>query len=258
MTSQVQPKTAFLDTNTLLKLFSFWEACQVVVMRLDSVHSWEDLRTALITTTTPTAQALEATDFAIVSEGLRCFQSINQAKLSYDFFSCNVCHSEMHRTILESTATDRLIRARIPFSLRNSRPLLVHQHVLQNADYKMITEQRREFFSSLQQDYHIDIRMLDDPVHGPLVRPEDILITAEALWSRVLIETMDAYIYAAAIECEADYLLTSDRPLRQIAHNLRRPSEEWITVAQDLREVLGKSEDFTFPANYRPTIQLPV
>ena len=257
MTLHGQAKTAFLDTNALLQLFSFWETCQIAGAALDSVHSWDDLRRILIATTTPIASALEANDFSNVQTGLNCFRSINQAKLSYDYFSCSVCHAEMHRTILEATATERLIMERLPLSLRNRRPLLVHQRALENSDYARITGQMAEFFSSLRQDYNIDIRILEDRVHGPLVASEEILVTAEALWSRVLIETMDAYVYAAAIECEADYFLTSDGALRAIAHNLSHPAADWNALAQDLRDVIGKSENFRFPVNHAPTAPLP-
>ena len=53
------------------------------------------------------------------------------------------------------------------------------------------------------------------------------LWSPQEIWSRILTQTMDAYIYAAAIACEADYFLTSDQALRDTANKINSPDEEW-------------------------------
>lgn len=245
MTKSNVKKTAFLDTNALVRLFGFWDTCQVAKVNMDSVGSWQDLRTALKGKRIPIIDEFKNDDFGDVSSGLRCFTSLNQAKTNYDYFSCQVCRSEMHHVILSSRAVEGLIRRRISRSLISKRPLVIYRTVLKNKDYVLIHEKLSDFFETLRQDYQIDIQILENTSYGSPA--SSVFETAEAIWSRVLIETMDAYIYAAAVLCEADYIVTADAALRQVSDSLNNPSDEWKFVAQALRRKLGKSATYRFP-----------
>ena len=238
-------KTAFLDTNALVRLFGFWDTCQVAKVGMDSVSSWQDLRTALRGRRIPIIDDFKSDDFGDISSGLRCFTSLDRAKTSYDYFSCQVCLSEMHHVILSSKAVEGLIRRRISRSLIDKRPLVVYRAVLKNKDYSLIHEKLDEFFETLRLDHQIDIQILEKTSYGSST--SSILETAEAIWSRVLTETMDAYIFAAAVECEADYIVTADAALRQVSDNLNNPSDEWKYAARALRKKLGKSSTYRFP-----------
>ena len=251
MTTQGMKKTAFLDTNALIRLFGFWEACEVAKVSMDSVMDWKDLRRKLKGNRIPIVGAFEEGDFGEVRDGLVCFKSLYQARGTYDYFTCQVSHSEMHRTILSSRAAEKLRLRRVPWSLRNKRPLIVHRTVLKNADYKVIDDQLNEFFECLSLDHGIKIPNLEESGSG--VTAATILVTAKAIWSRILIETMDAYIYAAAVECEADFFLSGDSALRQAAIELNNRSGEWAYAERALRKALGKPTNFRFPKGVRPS-----
>ncbi len=245
MTTQGVNKIAFLDTNALIRLFGFWEACEVAKVSMDSVMDWKDLRCKLKGNRIPVVGAFEEGDFGEVRGGLGCFKSLYQAKSNCDYFTCQVSHSEMHRTILSSRATEKLSRRRVPWSLRNKRPLIVHRTVLKNTDYNIIDDQLNEFFECLSIDHGIKIPNVEESGFG--VTAATILVTAKAIWSRILIETLDAYIYAAAVECEADFFLSGDSALRRAAIKLNNPSGEWIHAERAIRRALGKPTNFRFP-----------
>lgn len=245
MTTQGINKTAFLDTNALIRLFGFWEVCESANVSMDSLKDLQDLRSKLKGNRIPIAGAFEGGDFGEVREGLGCFKNLCRARGSYDYFTCQVSRSEMHRTILSSRATEKMSRRRVPRTLRNKRPLIVHRTALKNADYTAIDNQLNEFFECLSLDHGIKIPNLEESGLG--VTASTILVTAKAIWSRVLIETLDAYIYAAAVECEADFFLTGDSALRQAAINLNNPSGEWTYAERALRRAIGKPTNFKFP-----------
>ena len=212
---------------------------------MSSVNSWQDLRNAMEDQGVAIIEKFTKRDFEDVANGLSSFTNLNQAKGFCDYFSCQVSRSEMHNVILTAKAEDGMIRQRVSKSLRNKRPLLLYRAVLDNTDYEQIQEQLKNFFDTLYEDHGINIQFLEKRRHGPTVT--SILDTAEAIWAHLLTETMDAYIYAAALESRADYFVTADSALRQAANNLRSSSGEWAEVAQALRQALGNPEDFTFP-----------
>ncbi len=245
MTTPVTTKTAFLDTNALLRLFGFWEACDIAKISMSSVASWGDLKTALKKGKNPIIDAFGRDAFGDIRQGLDCFKELNKAKKDCDYFSSQVCLSEMHRVILTSKATERLNLHRVPMSLMSKRPLLVHRIILKNSDYEQIEQLLKSFFDTLLIGHQINIQILEKSGSDDVIT--SILETAKAFWSRVLTETMDAYIYAAAIECHADFFLTGDFALREAAKSLSNPTGEWMSVAQALREALDKPKDFKFP-----------
>ena len=212
---------------------------------MDSVGGWEDLRDAMKKGGIAIIDAFTRRDFEDIGSGLNCFTSLDQAKASCDYFSCQVSRSEMHHVILAAKAEDELIRQRVSKSLRSKRPLLLYRAILDNTDYVQIQEQLRDFFDTLYEEHGINIQIIEKSEHGPTAT--SVLHTAEVVWSHLLTETMDGYIYAAALECRADYFITADANLRQAANDLRQTSGEWANVAQALREALGNPADFKFP-----------
>lgn len=246
-------KLALIDTNALVYLFAFWEACHIAQMQMSSVSDWKDLRSNLAKATSHIALALEANDFESVKTGHRFFQRLEAAKVDYDFLCCHVSRSELHHVLLSANASEELIKNRIPRTLANKRPLVVHQLVLPHGAYTQIETQIEQFFDTLSTDHNINIKTLEDPANGFNVRSEDILGTARIVWSHVLMETMDAYIFAAAIEAEADYLLTSDTAFRNTVNNLRNGQGEWRSVSSALISALGKHTAFTLPLGRSPT-----
>ena len=249
-------KTVFLDTNALVRLFWFWEACNITGLSLDSVDSWEELRTSLETNTEIPLGIFIRRDFEDIESGRKFFVRLNDAKERCDYFSCQICRSELHHVILTSKATESLIRLRVSQSLRNKRPLLIYRTALDRADYEQIDKQISDFFATLADPFEIKIPNIEDFQMG-----DSMTITlevAKAFWSRVLIETMDAFIYGAAIESRADYFVTTDTPFLLAINGFRSSSGEWAHVSQSLRNellrlgALKESEEFSFPEAVKP------
>ena len=255
--NEAQKKTAFMDTNALLRMFSFWEVCELAGTAMVDVEDWSKLKTALKGQNIPIIDQFNSGDFRIIQNGLKCFEALNKAKQNYEFFSCQVCRAEMHRVILSAHAHEGLRRHRVPLSLQQSRPLILHRRALDDADYQRIDQQIEHFFDTLRFTYNIDIKNVEDETHGDYISAEEIFSIARVVWSHILTETMDAYIYAAAIACQADYFLTSDDALREAANKFSNPDNDWKDVAEALRQNLGRSETSKFPVGCHLNITLP-
>lgn len=247
MTDMNLQKLAFLDTNALVALFTFWEACQIAGVSLSSVSGWEALRQDLANATTSFASALNSADFQPVRNGHNCFQQLDASKTHFDFLSCQVSRSEFHHVLLSATASDELYRHRVPRSLANKRPLIVHQLALPSNAYNEVEVQIEGFFDALRTEHSIDIMILEDPTISYHVASETIFETASKIWSHVLMETMDSYILAAAIEGGVDYLITSDGAFRRTINALQQGQGEWQIVASALKVALGGNQSFSFP-----------
>ena len=256
MTKAHSHKTVFLDTNALVRLFWFWEACTIAGTSLDSVDSWEGLRSSLKTSGIPLIDTFTRRDFEDIESGRKFFGRLNEAKGRCDYFSCQICRSELHHVILTAKATESLIRLRISQSLRSKRPLLIYRTVLGKTDYEQIDEQIAEFFATLLHQFGIDIPNIEEVGTG--VSMTTMLEIAKAFWSRILTETMDALIYSAAIESRADYFVTTDTPFLLAINDFRTSKEEWAHVALALRNeflqlgALKEFEEFSFPEAVKP------
>ncbi len=250
-------KIAFMDTNALLRMFIFWEACELADTAMVDVKDWKELRASLTKQNIPILDQFNESEFRYIQNGLKCFEALHKANLDYDFFSCQVCRAEMHRVILSSHAHERLHRHRVPLSLQQIRPLILHRRVLYDSDYQRIDQQIDRFFCTLRFTYNIDIKNVEDEAHGDDTSVEEIFSIARAVWSRILTGTMDAYIYAAAVACQADCFLTSDDALRETANKFSNPDNEWKEVAEALRQKLGRPETSKFPAGCHLNITLP-
>ena len=129
------PKIAFLDTNALINLFCFWEACNAAGAKLDSVASWSALKAAL-KGRNKFAADLNSEDASAVGVGMKCFQSLSSGSGIYQYYSSMVCRSEMHHVVLESLGMERLVRRRIPHGLRVKRPQVLYRRALESRDYR--------------------------------------------------------------------------------------------------------------------------
>ena len=247
MTGMNLLKLAFLDTNALVALFTYWEACIIADVSLSSVSSWQSLRQHLASATTPLVSALKSNDFEPVKRGHQCFQRLDASKADFDFLCCQVSRSELHHVLLSATASEELHRHRVPRSLANKRPLLVHQIVLSSNAYTEIESQIDDFFETISNVYSIDIKILEDPTHSHHVPSEEIFETARKIWSHVLMETMDSYVFAAAIQADADYLITSDAALRNTVNGIQQGQGEWSDVASALKAALDGRHNYSFP-----------
>ena len=258
MSDQDYTKLAFLDTNSLVGLFTFWEGCTIAGLPMSSINQWQDLKDKLSTPPSYVSAVFSRDDFSHIQDGLSCYQKMDAAKTRYDYLCCLISRAELQHTILTGYAAEELRRHRVPWTLANKRPLRVYQRVLSGIDYSRIDTQIDSFFETLSYDHGIDIKSVEQTGHAHHTLPETVFNTAETIWSHILMETMDAYILAAAIECRADCLLTADATFRNTVNNLQNPQAEWQAVSQSLRAALNKPDDFSFPIGISPRSQAPL
>ena len=224
---------------------------------MSSVSGWQDLQRGISNVTGLAASVFTADDYEYIQGGLRCFKALVVAKANYNFLCCHINRSELHHVLLSSSASQQLRAHRIPSSLAHRRPLLVHQRVLPSGEYSRIEQQIGDFFRALADDHNIDIQDVEDPRRSFHLPSEDVFEAARKVWSHVLMETMDAYILAAAIESEADCLITSDELFRKTVNNLRQGQGNWQSVSQALRAALNKRGSFSFPQGISVRQSLP-
>ena len=252
-----QTRVAFLDTNALLRMFFFWEACGLAGSRMEDINTWEELKANLESNLTELIGRFDQRNFSSIASGMACFRTINSAKEKYQFFSCYVCRAEMHRVILSAHAHERLNIQGVPVSLQRERPLVLHRRVLVDTDYEAIERQLHSFFEHLLLACNIDIKNIEDETQGDSVSVDVIFSVAQTIWSRIMSDTLDAYIYAAAIASQSDYFLTSDGPLRETANRLINPTDEWLEIADAVRATLGLPDDSPFPRGCNLNVTLP-
>ena len=186
-------------------------------------------------------------DFQPVRIGHQCFQTLDAAKTDFGFLCCQVSRSELHHVLLSATASEELHRHRVPRSLANKRPLIVHRLALPSNAYAEVEGQIDDFFDSMRNEHSIGIDILEDSASSYYVASEEIFETARKIWSHVLMETMDSYIFAAAIQANADYLITSDAAFRNAVNGLQLGQGEWQPVASALKVALGGQQSPSFP-----------
>ncbi len=251
---RVQP-SVFLDTNVLVRLFQFWDTCTTAKVQLDAVSDWGELKTALESADVVT-DALNKTDAQFVKDGMKLFQHL-KADDGYLYFSSQVCWSELHHVLLEARGLEHLIRQRVPHSLRVKRPQVLFRVALEETDYTELGHQLQTFRDELRVDYRLDVIDVEDPSAGLWVPPDSIWVDAQEVWSHVLMEVMDAYIYAAAIRAGADVFITSDNSLRDALDRLRKPDSDWAGLASSLKEALGLESNAELPQPLKLTSELP-
>ena len=249
-------RVAFLDSNVLIQLFQFWDVCRAAGIALEDVEDWVNLKERL-ECNGRFASYVSSEDASGVKIGMRCFQHLLASRESYIYYTSIVCKSEMHHTILESVGVERLTARRVPHSLRVRRPQVLYRRALEICDYQDIQADISAFQSALRLDYCLDIVDVEDGSPGASVVQDEVWATALEVWSRVLIEVMDSYVYAASIECGADIFATSDGSLRVALRNLHDRRDEWAAVAESLNVAIGREGSASFPQPLKPGDSLP-
>ena len=249
-----EAKTALLDTNALLNMFGFWETCHWGSLDMQSINDRAQLREELKTNKIPWNEQFTKDHFKSIEQGLKCFKALANATDRYQYRSSLVCRSEMHRVILSAHAHAGLNRNRVPLSLQKSRPLVLHQAILTDADYQRIDGEINQFFETLKETHDINIINVEN--EG--IQTEEIFQVAQGIWSNILIETMDAYIYAAAICARADCFITSDDALKSTANKLREAKEtNWKEIKDKLTTMLQRPGE-KLPINFPIGCKVPI
>ena len=252
--TSVQP-SAFLDSNVLVRLFLFWDACRAASLELDMVSGWADLKAALERGGVD-ADALNRDDGGFVRQGMTSFQRLSAAG-PYHLFTSRACWSEAHHVLLEAKGLEQLVRQGVPFSLRVKRPQVLYRSALQQGDYGRLEEDIDEFRESLRFDHHLDVIDVEDLSSGFEVPAASIWEAASAVWSHVLMEVFDAYIYAAAVRIAADLFITADGSLQDALRHLSDPQGDWVALTGSLKSALGLDQSAPLPRPLAPGRDLP-
>lgn len=228
-------QTAFLDTNVLVRLFHFWDACRDATIRLDAVQGWSDLKKALVAAGVKTSTLNRETSDPIVL-GIDPFQNLHRSASSYQYLSSHVAWAELQHVLLAEHSMEQMILRGVPRSVRVKRPQMLFRAVLEQDDYSKLNDHVDAFRSELREDYGLDVITVENQSSG--FDPRDIWEGAQAVWSHVLIETFDAYLYAAAIAGGANIFVSSDESLRSALHKLWQPQSDWVDLVESLKQVL--------------------
>ena len=252
----VQP-SAFLDSNVLVRLFLYWDACEQANIRLDAVPDWATLKAELASAGVNT-DILNKDDAELVDLGRKVFECLSASSGSYRYLASQVCWAEMHHVLLEARGLERLVRQGIPYSLRVKRPEALYRVSLQEPDYLRLEAQIDTFRISLNDDYGLDVFDVDGYRRRPMaLHQSDIWASAQAIWSRVLMAVIDAYLCSAAIRARADAFVSADTNLRNALQQLRDPNGDWSAAAQSLCQALGIGAAEELPQPINPNDALP-
>lgn len=228
---------AFLDTNALVFLFNLWEAAKVSTIRLDGVSDWPGLKQALETAGVSSG-TLNNKNSEHLKWGLELFHNLNTKSGSYQYLSSHVAWSELHHVLLADLSMERMILRRVPRSVRVKRPQMLFRAALEEQDYTELRDRLSSFREELKLEYGLDVITVEDQSAGLGTDPRDIWQIAEAVWSHVLIETLDAYLYASAIAGGASVFVTSDASLRDALQKLWQPQGNWMDLVKSLKVAL--------------------
>lgn len=247
----VQP-AVFLDRGVLISLFHFWDACRAAgaADRLDEITGWKDLETALESAGVTTDG--RGRDNSI-NRGINAFKRLAASSSTCLYYSSYTCWAELHHTVLEARGLEGLMRNGVPQSLRVRRPQRLYRVALQESDYGELRGWIKQFRDSMKLDYGIDVIDVEDPSRRLNVTSSEIWDGAREVWSRVLLDVLDAYVCTAAILVGADILLSDDGVLRDALDILNHPDRDWTV----LREALGMAHDAAFPEPRTPESALP-
>lgn len=251
----VQPGT-FLDSNILVRLFLLWDVCRSAGIRLDDFSEWVDLKSAL-KTATGTTTAMNRDDGEFVRLGLISFLRLSEGTGVYHYFTSRVCWSEVHHVLLEARGLEQLVLQGVPHSLRIKRPQMLYRVALERGDYVRLDADLDDFREALRLDYGLDVIDVEDPSAGFAVTSDDIWTAAQVVWSHVLMEVIDAYIYGAAVRIAADIFITADESLRTALGHLSRPQGDWVPLVASLKQALELSTDALLPQPIHPSEPLP-
>lgn len=238
--------TAFLDTNALMQLSLYWEACRHtktdLQAQMDHVQFFATVEAACATNTELRTYQLDQPTRTAIRTGLRLFHNMFERKERWDFLTTNLCWAELRQNLFAAQIMERLSRARIPYRLQVKRPLQVFNRHLSPQDVEALGGLLDEFQAELDQKYGIIVTVAER-IDG--VTSDLIAATAEVIWTHVLMDVMDSYVYGASVLCMSEVLITGDGPLTGVVSQLWQPtSEEWkevvASIGAKLEEVLGE------------------
>ena len=243
--------SAFLDGGTLISLFYFWEACEQAQVELDAVKGWKELKHAL------KAAGLDENllkPTADINRGILTFHALTGSSNPKDCFSSRACWAEMHQALLEANALEKLVRGRVPRSLREQRPQLLYRSVLEEADYNKLKDQVQAFRVTMSANY-IDIQDAEDPALNLGIDSAEIWEIAQEVWSLVLVDVPHAYIVASAIGVQADEFRSPSDVLRNALELLRDASTDKDGAATPVMQRLGLQSGMKVPRPVTPRKQ---
>ena len=246
-------KSAFLETNALVRLFEFWDVCQDAEIRLDNVNRWSELNAQLRENT----DYLRSSDYDNVKVGITLFKNISAAvdAENYLLHTSRFCQAELHHTLVEYWASIHLTQDKIPFGLRMKRhPYFLYSKVIDTVENQEISHKLDAFFENLRLDYGLNIMTVEDlTTTDSHTEYLDILETAKAIWTCALIATMDAIILGTAIRAEASVFISSDRALCKVLKRIRTDAE----LRRSLNEAIGRDATAEMPLDLSLGAKLP-
>lgn len=244
-------RAAFLDTNGLVALFSFWDAGRDAMVRLDAISDWAGLKSALEIAGVSSG-TLNSENSEQIKTGMRLFGNLFRNVATYQYLTSHVAWSELHHVLLADLSMERMMLRRVPRSVRVKRPQMLFRAALQEADYQKLRADLAAFREAMKEEYGLNLITVEDRTVGVGPDPREIWQIAEEVWSHVLIETVDAYLYAAAIGGGASVFVTSDGSFRSAVNNLWQPQGNWKELVDSLKLALDGVPSLEDDAVYLP------
>jgi hypothetical protein len=240
----------FIDTNYLISFCLFWDVCKRINEPLINANLANDIfRNNGIHP--------DSIDINQVKKGQALFQYLLENKDSFDFYSSKFCLTEVVHTYLEAKANENLLNCRIPFRMRKfgRGSGKIYLLSLSQSDYNETNDLIQNALQGLY-DVEIPLKFIEEDED---YNSKEILQLAEKMMSKILIEVMDAIIYASSIKVMALKFITRDEALREVINKINNPSgdPEWQQVQNDLKvefmNILDiKPDDFKLPIAIQP------
>lgn len=240
----------FIDTNYLIALCLFQDICKRINEPLIDANLSNDIfRNNGIHP--------DSIDIHQAKKGQELFKYLIENKDNFDFYSSKFCITEVVHTYLEAKANENLLKNRIPFRMRKfgRGSGKIYLLSLSQTDYNETNDLIQNALQDLD-DVGIPLRFIEEDED---YNSKEILQLAEKIMSKILIEVMDAIIYASSIKVMALKFITRDEALREVINKISNPSgdPEWQQVQDDLKvefvNILDiKSDDFKLPIAIQP------
>lgn len=223
-----QKDIAFLDTNALVDLFAYWMTCHANSFDLNRCSNFTQMQ-ATLGSINP-GLPVSGDQLEPVKLGQSLFHKMKTKSGKWDFLTSQLCLSELRHTLLEDRANEKLISSRIPYRLRKERPLIVYRRSLNQGDFSRLQQEIEDFFTDLTNLGIIVQNEKDNSIDF-----FTIAAIAEKIWSHILLDVMDAFIYASAVSCMSRVLVTRDSGFIDAVNKLHGPpNTEWIQIRKSL------------------------
>ena len=177
--------------------------------------------------------------------GITLFKNISASVDTEDYLlrTSRFCQAKLHHTFVEYWASIHLTQDKISFGLRTQRLHFLYDRIIDTVENQEISQKLNAFFESLRLDYGLNVTAVEDlATTGSHTEYLDILETAKAIWTRILLATMDAIILGTAIRAEASVFMSSDQAMRTVLKRIRTDAER-----QSLNEAIGRDATAEIP-----------